>query len=120
MHGQAWARLEQEKTERTEGKTLFPPLPPVKNTTNYFMNIPGSAETMRTATVLVVDDIPANRDLLRATLEPQGYELLLAANGEQALKVAQRAVPDVILLDVNMPGIDGFETCRRLRKMDGT
>ena len=54
---------------------------------------PRSAETLSMATVLVVDDIAANRDLLRATLEPQGYELLLAANGEQALKVAQRAAP---------------------------
>src|SRR5690349_7011344 len=67
------------------------------------------------ASVLVVDDIVANRDLLRGTLEPQGYEVLLAPNGEVALKVAQRARPDVILLDVNMPGMDGYETCRRLK-----
>ncbi len=80
---------------------------------------PVSAETISTATVLVADDIPANRNLLRETLEPQGYEVLLAGNGETALKIAERAAPDVILLDVNMPGIDGFETCRRLRKMEG-
>jgi len=68
-----------------------------------------------TASVLVVDDIAANRDLLRGTLEPHGYEVLLAPSGEVALKVAQRARPDVILLDVNMPGMDGYETCRRLK-----
>jgi len=67
------------------------------------------------ATILVVDDIAANRNLLRETLEPSGYEVLLAANGETAVKVATRARPDLILLDVNMPGIDGFETCRRLK-----
>jgi len=81
---------------------------------------PVSGETISTLTVLVVDDIAANRDLLRATLEPQGYEVLLAANGEQALKVAQRAVPDVILLDVNMPGMDGFTACRQLKEMEAT
>ncbi len=68
-----------------------------------------------TASVLVVDDIAANRDLLRATLEPQGYEVLLAPNGETAVKVAQRARPDVILLDVNMPGMDGYAVCRQLK-----
>ena len=66
-------------------------------------------------TVLVVDDIPANRNLLRETLEPEGYEVLLAPDGEAALKIAQRARPDVILLDVMMPRLDGFETCRRLK-----
>ncbi len=69
-------------------------------------------------TVLVVDDIPANRNLLRETLEPQGYEVLLAPDGETALKVALRATPDVILLDVMMPGIDGLETCRPLKQSE--
>jgi signal transduction histidine kinase len=68
------------------------------------------------ATVLVADDIAANRNLLRETLEPLGYEVLLVDNGETALKVAKRANPDALLLDVNMPGIDGFETCRRLKQ----
>jgi DNA-binding NtrC family response regulator len=67
---------------------------------------------------LVVDDIAANRNLLRETLEPVGYEVLLAPDGETALKVAQHARPDVILLDVMMPGIDGFETCRQLKRID--
>ncbi|HAV64780.1 MAG TPA: DNA-binding response regulator [Verrucomicrobiales bacterium] len=67
------------------------------------------------ATVLVVDDIPANRNVLRQTLESDNYEVLLASDGATALHVAAKAAPDVILLDVMMPGIDGFETCRQLK-----
>ncbi|HOC01536.1 MAG TPA: sigma-54 dependent transcriptional regulator [Verrucomicrobiota bacterium] len=70
--------------------------------------------------VLVVDDIPANRNLLRETLEPSGYEVLLAADGEMAIKVAQRAHPDLVLLDVVMPGLDGFAVCRRLKQIEAT
>ena len=66
--------------------------------------------------VLIVDDEPANRELLRDPLEVHGYEIVEAENGEQALeKVAQRP-PDVILLDVMMPRMDGYEVCRRLKK----
>jgi DNA-binding NtrC family response regulator len=72
------------------------------------------------ATVLVVDDIPANRNVLRQALEPEGYEVLLAGDGEAGLKAATRALPDVILLDVMMPGLDGFATCRRLKEMAAT
>ena len=64
----------------------------------------------RQASILVVDDALANRNLLRRTLEPQGYEVLLAAEGGAALRVARDARPDVILLDVIMPKPDGFET----------
>ncbi|MCZ7639464.1 MAG: sigma-54 dependent transcriptional regulator [Verrucomicrobia bacterium] len=67
-----------------------------------------------------MDDIPANRNLLREVLEPHGYEVLMASDGETAFKVAQRTRPDVILLDVIMPGLDGFETCRRLREHGST
>lgn len=80
---------------------------------------PVSSDESR-GTVLVVDDIAANRNLLRETLEPQGYEVLLAASGETALDVASRAQPDLLLLDVNMPGIDGFETCRQLKARQET
>lgn len=66
-------------------------------------------------TVLVVDDIAANRNLLGETLEPQGYEVLLASNGAIALKVAAKAKPNVILMDVNMPDMDGYEACRQLK-----
>jgi CheY-like chemotaxis protein len=69
--------------------------------------------------ILVVDDIAANRNLLSATLEPKGYEVLLASNGTSALKVASRAQPNLILMDVNMPEMDGYEACRQLKTMPG-
>ncbi|MFT4926323.1 MAG: two-component system NtrC family sensor kinase [Phenylobacterium sp.] len=66
--------------------------------------------------ILVVDDTPANVDLLRQTLEIEGYRIIAATNGEMALRNAAKTLPDLILLDVMMPGIDGFETCRRLKQ----
>ncbi len=71
-------------------------------------------------TILVVDDIAANRNLLRETLEPDGYEVLLAGDGATAIKVARRAQPHVILLDVNMPDMDGYAVCRRLKEDETT
>lgn len=72
------------------------------------------------ATVLIVDDVAANQNLLRQTLEPRGFEVLLASDGETAVKVAGRAKPDLILLDILMPGMDGYETCRRLKAAEAT
>jgi DNA-binding NtrC family response regulator len=69
--------------------------------------------------ILLVDDIPANLSVLTSALEPHGYEILAAPNGFAALKVAAKALPDLILLDILMPEINGLETCRRL-KLDGT
>jgi class 3 adenylate cyclase len=66
--------------------------------------------------VLVVDDDEANRTLLRDPLETHGHEIIEAENGEQALQQVARRQPDVILLDVMMPKMDGFEVCRRLKK----
>ena len=65
--------------------------------------------------ILIVDDVPANLDLLRQTLESKAYNIFVAPSGELALSIVRRAVPDLILLDVVMPGMDGFETCRRLK-----
>lgn len=65
--------------------------------------------------ILVVDDVPDNLDLLFILLNSEGYSVEVARNGEGAIKIAQEALPDIILLDVMMPGIDGFETCRRLK-----
>jgi len=67
------------------------------------------------ATILLVDDDPINLNVLFQALEGHAYRLLAARSGEEALKIAQRAVPLLILLDVQMPGIDGYETCRRLK-----
>jgi two-component system cell cycle response regulator len=68
-----------------------------------------------TARVLVVDDILANLRLLEAKLNAEYYEVSLAQSGQEALGVAGRWMPDVILLDVMMPGMDGYEVCRRLK-----
>lgn len=70
---------------------------------------------MTTARILIVDDIEANRRLLQAKLEAHYHTVLLAENGPQALRLARRELPEIILLDVMMPGMDGFEVCRRLK-----
>jgi len=72
------------------------------------------------ATLLIADDEPLNVDLLRQELGAAGYRTLSAASGEEALRLAQKQQPDLVLLDVMMPGIDGYETCRRLKAADAT
>lgn len=68
-----------------------------------------------TARVLVVDDIELNVKLLEAKLANEYFEVLGAHDGARALEVAERELPDIILLDIVMPGMDGFEVCRRLK-----
>jgi PAS domain S-box-containing protein len=68
------------------------------------------------STILLVDDNPTNLQLLFGTLKGLGHKLLVAKSGEDALKVAQWAHPDLILLDILMAGIDGFETCAKLKE----
>jgi putative two-component system response regulator len=68
-----------------------------------------------TSVVLIVDDEPAGRQTLESILDEQGYRLEMAENGLQAIEKARQFLPDVILLDVMMPGMDGFEVCRRIR-----
>jgi len=70
--------------------------------------------------VLIVDDVPENLAVLHDTLDESGYTVLVANNGAAALERARQTVPDVILLDALMPGMDGFETCRRLRADSAT
>lgn len=71
-----------------------------------------------TSTILVVDDDAKGRQLLNNLLASEGYRVALAANGHEALDLAAELRPDVVLLDVMMPGLDGFEVCRRLRASD--
>jgi adenylate cyclase len=66
--------------------------------------------------ILVVDDTPANIQAVVAILKEKGYQLSIATNGKQALAALERIRPDLILLDVMMPEMDGFETCRRLKE----
>jgi len=65
--------------------------------------------------ILLVDDDATNLDVLRHTLDGRGYRLFVTRSGESALEVARRVHPALVLLDVVMPGIDGYETCRRLK-----
>lgn len=65
--------------------------------------------------ILIVDDEIANIELMGAVLEEE-YEILFARSGDQAIEVARKAPPDLILLDVVMPGLDGYETCRRMKQ----
>ncbi|HEY9653465.1 MAG TPA: hybrid sensor histidine kinase/response regulator [Coleofasciculaceae cyanobacterium] len=67
------------------------------------------------ASILIVDDTPENLRFLSTTLTEQGYEVLTAINGSLALMGAKTARPDLILLDIKMPGIDGYEVCRQLK-----
>lgn len=69
--------------------------------------------------VLVVDDNAENRALAQATLEDEGYTVLLAASGEEAIAVFEAERPDCVLLDVRMPGMDGFEVCSQIRARAG-
>ncbi|HEY0064198.1 MAG TPA: diguanylate cyclase [Telluria sp.] len=72
------------------------------------------------AAILIVDDMPAHLDVLRNTMAQQGYQTFVATSGARALHLAQRLHPDLILLDVMMPGMDGLETCRQLKRHPGT
>jgi DNA-binding NtrC family response regulator len=67
--------------------------------------------------VLLVDDTPANLDLLSRALEPEGYDVVVATSGEAAIRVAAKAQPDLVLLDVMMGDLDGFATCRQLKSI---
>ena len=65
--------------------------------------------------VLVVDDVPDNLSVLHDALDESGYTVLVATSGEAALQRAAQAVPDIVLLDAMMPGLDGFEVAKRLK-----
>ncbi|HET7536931.1 MAG TPA: hybrid sensor histidine kinase/response regulator [Candidatus Didemnitutus sp.] len=71
-------------------------------------------------TILIVDDTPANLSVLVECLSDAGFNLMVAEDGEDALAQTERTQPDIILLDVMMPGLDGFETCRRLKARAST
>ena len=67
------------------------------------------------STILIVDDMPSARETLIAMLENENYQIQQADDGFQALQMLGTLQPDLILLDVMMPGLDGFEVCRRIR-----
>lgn len=73
----------------------------------------------RQGMVLIVEDETGFREMLKACLEDSGYDVIAAEDGHHAVSAVKSTPPDLILLDVNMPGIDGFETCRRIRALEG-
>ena len=76
--------------------------------------------TNQKAKILVVDDIPVNIQLLKSYLNIAGYEIFDANNGHDAIKMVEKIEPDLVLLDVMMPKLNGFETCRLLKKSEKT
>jgi class 3 adenylate cyclase len=72
------------------------------------------------AVILVVDDLPQNVKLMDAVLTPRGFTVHTATSGEEALEWLSTQVPDLVLLDILMPGIDGYETCRQIRANEAT
>jgi diguanylate cyclase (GGDEF)-like protein/PAS domain S-box-containing protein len=74
----------------------------------------------RKPAILIVDDAPDNLALLRTAMLRQGYQTFVATSGDRALEIAQRIKPDLVLLDVVMPGLDGLETCRRMKAHPAT
>ncbi len=71
---------------------------------------------MSSARILVVEDNPLNLKLVRDVLEAAGYDVVSASSGEEGLREAMQQPPDLVLMDLQLPGIDGFETMRRLRE----
>lgn len=69
-------------------------------------------------TIMVVDDTPANLRLLNEMLQSQGYRVLVFPRGKLALAAAQKSAPDIILLDINMPEMNGYEVCEHLKADD--
>jgi len=82
-------------------------------------NMSGS-EQPRTGRVLIADDNQQNRELLEAYLVDQGHEILMAADGRETLDLAIQHQPDLVLLDIMMPKLSGYEVCQRLRQDERT
>ncbi|HVB37081.1 MAG TPA: HD domain-containing phosphohydrolase [Vicinamibacterales bacterium] len=82
--------------------------------------MPVPVPTSPAGCVLIVDDVPANLDLLAAFLVKDGYEVRTASSGEDALEIVQHDPPDLVLLDIVMPGMSGFEVCRQLKRSPAT
>lgn len=73
---------------------------------------------MAQQTILYIEDNPGNRMLIRRVLEAEGYHIVEAVDGIEGLELAQKMTPDLILMDINLPGIDGYELTGRLKKLN--
>ena len=97
--------------------TANTPQPPIASTPSAWH---GTLDRANSDVVLIVDDVPDNLAVLHDALDESGYTVLVATSGAAALQRAEQAVPDIILLDAMMPGMDGFEVARRLKAMSPT
>jgi CheY-like chemotaxis protein len=77
-------------------------------------------EEPRSARILIVDDVPENIQVLASILAKESFQISAAMSGQQALDMMQRSLPDLVLLDVSMPGMDGFQTCRGMKSVAST
>jgi putative two-component system response regulator len=84
------------------------------------MSVPTADHFLEAPKVLLVDDNTANLQVLRENLDGLGYKLLIAKNGKSALEIVRKAHPDLVLLDIMMPEMDGYEVCRRLKSAEET
>lgn len=89
------------------------------NETNFFSRIPQD-HSRSNPTILVTDDDPKNLKLMKATLGLMGYRVMACDSGAGALSVIRETPPDLVILDVMMPGMDGFEICKRIKSREGT
>lgn len=98
-----------------------PIIPPVGPLSESFRDLlPGHRSDERAAHILVVDDLPANTRVLEELLTSDGYRVTTAENGEDALAAVAKERPDLVLLDILMPKIEGYEVCRRLKNDPAT
>jgi len=94
------------------------PNPSLDRTLNQTLDrakLDGTLDRANSDVVLIVDDVPDNLSVLHDALDESGYTVLVATHGEAALQRAAQALPDIVLLDAMMPGMDGFEVARRLK-----
>ena len=84
------------------------------------MSVPTADHSLEAPKVLLVDDNTANLQVLRENLDGLGYKLLIAKSGQSALEIVRKARPDLVLLDIMMPEMDGYEVCRRLKSAEET
>jgi CheY-like chemotaxis protein len=81
--------------------------------------MPPNRSTGRPLRILIVDDEQANRELLAAMLSPENFELVMATTGQEALDAMMQQIPDVVLLDIMMPGMNGYQVTAKIREVPG-